>query len=528
MKKHYSLILLLFASLLVGCGDSFLDKPPYGSLNDQNFFKTEDDIAKALTACYSWLGQGDEFEVNKFEFGDVASDDSYKGGESDNDRPFSADVAFFRAVSNNQLCENFWRLNYRGIYKCNQVIEKAALVAFANEELKTRYISEARFLRAYYYLNLVRVYGGVPLLTKPTVFPEEDGLIPRATEEDLHQFLRTEYNEMAADLPEKASMNMSKDWGRASRGAAYGMLARMELYFGSYKEAREAAKKVIESGQYGLEPQFGNLFFNPRLISEESIFEVLHADTEGKGDDTIIATYCRSRGCGGWGFNCPSKDLVSEFEVGDPRLLYTITESGDIFPRKDGSKEIQNNTGYTSGDGGYHSRKVFIPETRRSDTRSEMEMNFMLLRYADVLLMYAEAVLEDGGDLGEACKYINMVRERARNTSKYDPEAFGDTPEEKTASRITKVSTVSIPDIKPTSRDVVRDALRKERRVELAMENHRFYDLKRWGVEYAKSRIEKARKFSIPGDYANKLKAFPIPQRDIDRSRGIVTQNPGW
>lgn len=527
MNKQYSLILLLFTSLLVGCGDNFLDKPPYGSLNDGNFYKTEDDIFKALTACYSWLGQGDEFETNKFEFGDVASDDSYKGGETHSDRPFTNDVAYYRAVSNNQLCENFWRVNYRGVYKCNQVIENAAKITFSSETLKARYIAEARFLRAYYYLNLARVYGGVPLVTKPVVFPQDEVLVPRATAEDMHEFLRKEYSEMAEGLPSKKDMNMSKEWGRASRGAAYASLARVELYYGSFKEAREAAKKVIDSGEYSLEPKYGDLFFNPRYISEEGIFEVLHANTDGKGDETIIATYCRSRGCGGWGFNCPTKDLVGEFEAGDPRVLYTITETGDVFPRKDGSKEVQNHTGYTSGEG-YHSRKVFIPDTRRSATRSEMEMNFMILRYADVLLMYAEAVLEDNGDLAEVCKYINMVRERARNTPKYDPEAFGSTPEEKIASRMTKIADVSIPDIKPTSREAVRDALRKERRVELAMENHRMYDLQRWGADYAKKRIEKARSFTIGGDFANKLKAFPIPQRDIDRSGGVLTQNPGW
>lgn len=528
MKKHYSLILLLFAASLAGCGDNFLDKPPYGSLNDQNFYKTEGDIWQALTACYSWFaGQGDEYEVNLFEFGDVASDDSYKGGESDNDRPFTNDVAYYRAVSNNQICENFWRYNYRGIYKCNQVISKSDDVSFSDEKLKNRYVSEARFMRAYHYFNLVRVYGGVPLMEKPVNFPEDDVNLARSSAADIHLFLRKELNEITAGLPEKSKMDMGREWGRISQGAAYGMLARVELYFQAYTEAREAAKQVIISGEYDLEPQFGDLFFKPRYISEESILEVLHADTNGKGDDTIIATYCRSRGCGGWGFSCPTQDLVSEYELGDPRVLYTVTETDDVFPRKDGTKEIQNHTGYASGDG-YHSRKVFLPETRRSDTRSEMELNFKVIRYADVLLMYAEAVLESGGDLSEVCEYINKVRERARNTYKFDPEAFGTTPTEKTASRKTKVAAVDIPDIKPTSREDVRAALRHERRVELAMENLRTYDLKRWGVDYAKARIEKARHFTIPGDYTKKLQAFPIPQRDIDRSHGMITQNEGW
>ncbi len=525
--NKYNLLFVLLILVTTGCGDNFLDKPPYGSLNDQNFYKTEAEIFQALTACYSWYaGEGDEYETNLFEFGDVASDDSYKGGESDNDRPFTNHIAYYYAVSNNNICENFWRYNYRGIFKCNMVIGKAPDAEFTNDDIRKRYIAEARFIRAYFYLNLVRVYGGVPLIVDPLIFPQDEVMVERSSRDDIHAFIRKELNEAAVDLPEKKDMDMSREWGRNTKWGAYALLARAELYFGSYTEAKEAALKVINSNQYKLEPQFEDLFFKPRYISDESIVEALHADTDGKGDDTIIATYCRSRGCGGWGFNCPTKDLVDEFEVGDPRILYTVTETGDIFPKKDGSQEVQNHTGYASGDG-YHSRKVFLPETRRG-SRSEMEINFKLIRYADVLLMYAEALLEEGGDLTEVCKYINMIRERARNLHKYDPEAYGSTVEEKIASRMTKVADVDIPDVTPSSREAVREALRHERRVEFAMENLRMYDLKRWGPDYAKTRIEKAKNFSIPGDYKSKITAFPVPQREIDRSHGLVTQNPGW
>ncbi|GBU07349.1 membrane protein [Bacteroidales bacterium] len=507
--------------------DSFLDKSPYGSLNEQNFPNTEAEVFQVLTACYSWYAQeAPELDVNLFEFGDVASDDSYKGGESDNDRPFSNDVAYFRAVSNNQLVENFWLRSYEGIYRCNQVIARIPQITFSDEDLKKRYIAEARFLRSYFYFNLVRVYGAIPLIDRPVVYPKDDVIFPRSPESEIHLFLRKELNELALDLPQKNQIDINRDWGRTTQHGALAYLARVELYFGKFQQAKEAAWNVINSGQYGLEPQFGDLFFKPKYISEESVLEVLNTDTDGKGDASIIPTYCRSRGCGGWGFNCPTQDLVNEFEDGDPRILYTITETDDLFLRRDGTPEKQNHTGYASGDG-YHSRKVFLPETRRS-SRSEMEINFKIVRYADVLLMYAEAVLEGDNNLSEACKYINLVRDRARSTYKFDAEAFGTTAEEKTASRMRKVSDASLTVLQANNTQQVRDALRKERRVELAMENLRFYDLKRWGADYAKQRIETAKGFVIPGNYQQKLSAFPIPQRDIDRSGGAITQNEGW
>jgi len=533
MKQYAYLLLISIVCFLSGCGDSFLDKQPYGILTDQNYYNTEADAYTALTAVYSYFaGEQGDIEFISYELGDMAADDAWKGGESDNDRPFVNDLAFLRALSNNQDVEDWWRYNYRGIFRANSLLDRLPDIPFANESLKKRYESEARVLRAWFYLNLVRVYGDIPLLTRVIVYPVDDVIIPRTSREEVHQFLRTELNEAATGLPSKSAMTMSSEWGRLSQEAAIAILARAELFFGSFAEARDAAKKVIDSGNYSLEAQFGDLFFKNDLVSDESVLEIIHKNTDGNGDDIILPTYYRSRGVGGWGFLCPTQDLVNEFEVGDPRLLYTVTETGDIFPRKDGSKEIQNHTGYTSGDG-YHSRKMFYPEPRRAN-RSSMDKNDKKIRYADVLLMYAEALVESDGDLTEACKYINMVRERARKTYKYDPEAFGETPEEKAESRMTKIADVDIPDVQPTSRDVVRAAVRHERRVELATESHRLYDLRRWGWEYAKVRIESARHsldaykdWTVPQPEL-RLLTFPIPQTEIDRSGGVVTQNPGW
>lgn len=529
MKKKIKIYFILLI-ICTGCGDHFLDKPPYGILTDDNYYKTEEDAFTALTAVYSYFGGeegGGSLEVMGYEFADIASDDCLKGGESDNDRPFVNDLAYYRALSNNQNIELWWKYIYRGIFRCNALLDHLPSIVFRNQSTKQRYEAEALFIRAYFYLKLVRIYGGVPIIDRVLIYPGDNIILPRNTKEEVYAFIKNELIHCAEQLPEKREMNLETEWGRATKGAALALLARTELFFGNFSEARIAARKVIDSGNYSLEPQFGNLFFKNDYISAESIFEVLHKNTDGNGDETILPTYYRSRGSGGWGFLCPTQDLVEEFEAGDPRLLYTITETGDKFPKKDGSIEIQNHTGYTCYSG-YHARKLFYPEIRRAN-RNRMDTNQKKIRYADVLLMYAEALLEEGGDLREVCTYINMVRERARMTYKWDPEAYGDTPQEKKASRMLQIpDNIRIPDIEPTSRESVREAIRHERRVEFATESLRLYDLRRWGVEYMKKRIETAKGFPIPGDYALRLPVFPVPQTEIDRTQGIITQNEGW
>jgi hypothetical protein len=524
MKKYYYIFPALFALLFTGCGDEFLDKPPYGILTDENYYRTETDAFTALTAVYSqFAGEGGELQFNAFEFGDMASDDAWKGGETDGDRPFVNDVAFYRAVSNNQIIQNYWVENYRGIFRANTLLERLPGITFTNEGNRKLYTAETRVLRAFFYTILAGIYGEIPLVTHAVNFMEEDVVIPRSSREDIHAFLRKELNEAAQDLP--AGNATVIEWGRVTQGAAYALLARAELFFKAYPEAATAARKVIDSGVYELEPNFGQLFINNDYISKESILEMLHKNTGGKGDDSILATYYRSRFVGGWGFLCPTQDLVDEFEIGDPRLLYTVTETGDKFFKRNGEPELQNHTGYTSGDG-YHSRKMFIPEPRRAD-RSAMDLNIKSIRYADVLLMYAEGLIESNGNKEEACKYINMVRARARNTPKYDLEAYGDTPEEKKVNRTTQIpEDVNIPDVLPTGD--LRAAVRHERRVELATESHRLYDLRRWEPEYMRERVEKARHFTILGEWENRVRTFPIPQREIDRTNGAYTQNPGW
>ena len=203
-------------------------------------------------------------------------------------------------------------------------------------------------------------------------------------------------------------------------------------------------------------------------------------------------------------------------------------EDGDSYPRPDGTIEVIENSGGLNPDR-LNNRKVYELPANRTPDWGGSGLNTPIIRYSDVLLMYAEALLETGGDQQVVCDYINMVRQRASNSRKYDIQAYGTTPEEKKASRPYQCADVSLPDV--TIADDLTEAIRHERRVEFGMENIRFFDLKRYGFTYAKQKIVAARGAWGPVETnmtQDRFNAYPIPQTEIDRSQGVIQQNPGW
>lgn len=277
---------------------------------------------------------------------------------------------------------------------------------------------------------------------------------------------------------------------------------------------------MIDSNAFALHPQFQEIFLENGYKTKEAVFSII------MGDDPAIPiigsttpVYCSPRGAtGGWGFDLPTQDLVSEFEPGDPRLLFTILQSGDIFPKLNATQEVLDFSTYPNT--GYHNRKVYLPESRRGQGWGNDAWTYHPIRYADVLLMYAEGLIESGGDKAEAATYINMVRKRASNSTRKDVEAV---------SRITKIAETPLADVKAT--DDLRKAVRHERRVELAMEYHRLFDLIRWNslVETMKAYSLKPLSNGKGGNFtAGKNEVFPIPQTEIDRSGGSIVQNPNY
>ena len=281
--------------------------------------------------------------------------------------------------------------------------------------------------------------------------------------------------------------------GRITKGAAQALLANAYLFQKKWALAQKEAKDIILSGEYQLEPEFQDLFqLRKTDFGVESVLEVPHMTTNtGWGDEnegTVVPVFCRSRNSGGWGFNAPTYDLLAEFEPGDPRLVHTFTFDGDDF---DG--EIQFNQFSPSR---LCSRKVFLtPLERVGFENSDAPLNLKIIRYAEVLLIHAEAACENG-DLPEALSSLNQIRKRARQSSAIDKKA--------TFKNVNKYQVSKnqyeaykflnydywaanndhqnlLPDITTNNQSTLRQAIRHERRVELAMENKRFYDIIRWG-----------------------------------------------
>ncbi|HZK95122.1 MAG TPA: RagB/SusD family nutrient uptake outer membrane protein [Prolixibacteraceae bacterium] len=512
MKNKITIFLIvLLSSFIFSCKD-YLDRPPYGVLTNDNFYQNPDQLLQALTDAYNTVGYYD-FEMALFGFGDIMTDDALKGGTSDGDQRAMFDLSYFIALPSNALDLSLWKQCYQAIYKCNLVIEKAVKVESLNPVLVKRIVAEAKFMRGLYYYHLASTFGGLPLVTKP-LDPSEMTVV-RSTADETWNQIEKDFSEAANELPLKSGYT-SADNGRATSGAANAMLAKTYLIRQKYAEAEAALKKVVSSGEYSLVNDFGKIWTKEFENSSESVFEIQHlatktgwTDTEG----TVINIFCTSRNNGGWGFQCPTEDLNQEFEPGDPRRIYTFTQTGDVF----GGNDRENNSLSPTG---FYNRKVRLGKDEQNwNSGSDQPYNVRYLRYADVLLLYAE-VLNENGKQQEALIYLNMIRDRARASNPVDPR------------RIFQVEQiiVDLPVIVSTDKNELRKKIWHERRVELACEYHRRVDLirqKRYGDimrAYAqKWDTDKGRNFNDSYHYL-----CPIPQEEIDRSNLSISQNAGY
>lgn len=533
--KKLSTILLASCLVLGGtsCSEEFLDRTPPGNLTDETFYKSPDAAFKSLVTCYrGFTNDFWGYEAARAELGNMTTDDSDKGGSDAGDRPFVTDLGYGRAISTNETLAGYWTARYAAIGNCNVALEKlpeANLIdasgAPLDATLKSRYLAEIRFLRAYFYFELAQIFGGVPLVTK-TLTVDDRTKLDRASSQEVFQFVESELTAVANDASMLSAANLkASELGRATKEATWALLARVYLFYAKddtalFAKARDAARKVIDSGAFALHPQFQEIFLENGYKTKEAVFSII------MGDDpaipiygSTINVYCSPRGAtGGWGFDLPTKDLVAEFEEGDPRLLYTVIQPGDVFPKLNGTSEVLDFSTYPNN--GYHNRKVYLPESRRGQGWGNDAWTYHPIRYADVLLMYAEALIESGGDKAEAASYINMVRKRASSSARKDVEA---------TSRVLKVAEKQLPDVKPS--DDLRKAVRHERRVELALEYHRLYDLTRWNalVSTMKAYSAKPSSNGKGGNFtAGKNEVFPIPQVEIDRSGGSIKQNANY
>lgn len=498
MKYRYIKIFALGLGLtsLVSCGKDFLDRKPIVGVTADNFYKTEADAIAAINAAYAPL----QFEMSpaghfRWFWGDIMSDDSQKGGSGDNDAIELLRLETFQGPVNTDLLDSEWNADYEGIYRANVVLEKVPGIEM-DEVLKKRILAEAKFIRAWFYYNLNTLFGGVPLADK-VLAPSEYNR-PREDASTIWAFVEKDLKEAIEDLPIRSQYPI-EDLGRVTKGAAQSLLAKAYLYQKKFADARVQTQAVINSGEYTLVPDYGTIFTRAGENNSESVFEIQYMNASGgnwgknaANEGTFTNVFQRARGqFAGYGFNIPTQDFVDEFMkegVEDPRLKYTVFRIGDqMGDRGVFTLESAGDVGYL-----YHPRKYFSnlsEDAPFGDPNPNGGSNDRVIRYSDVLLMDAEAAAQTG-DEGGARNSLNVVRAR-----------------------------VNMPAV-TASGSALLEAIYHERRVELGLEGHRFFDLVRTGRAEAE--------LGGLGYKEGIHNVFPIPNSQITLSNGVLKQNSGY
>lgn len=506
-SRRTSLALVGLAMLLLfsGC-KKFLDTEAQGEYNADNYPYPggSGPYDQYIFGAYNDLRS---YSVHVFGFlmaTSVRSEDADKGSTPADGGADAAGMDNFPVLTNSGLANGLWTGHFGLINKTNDVLFqlKNNPNITATQEIKTQTEAEARFLRAYAYFNMVRLFGRVPLYDSLYSDPAVQNNIPQSSPAQLYAFIESDLTFAAANLPLSWS---SQFVGRATRGAANGILAKVYLTQQKWALAMSTANQVMMSGQYNLSTPYSTIFEEEGENSSESVFEIQGtASANFPTANGIQYTQVQSvRGSGiwnlGWGFHTPSEILANAYEANDPRRARTILFTST--PTTPGLTIYGELTPVGLPNPRYN-QKVYTKAARRNSVGSNSGwwMNIRILRYADVVLMYAEAANEVGGaaNIASAQAALNSVRARARIG------APGGT----------------LPAINTTDQAVLRDAIRYERRIELAMEHDRFFDLVRWGT--AASVLQAAGKAYNP----SRDGLLPIPQQQIDLSGGVLTQNP--
>jgi starch-binding outer membrane protein, SusD/RagB family len=494
MKSITALSLTFFCIMLTGCND-FLEKPLQGKLTQESFPVTGSDALLATNAVYNVM-RTNAFHQGLFPILDIMSDDARKGSNPDDGAADVGPYDRFNHIPTEGNMTRWWSTLYDGVKRANVVIEKVAPIAM-DETLKARCIGEAKFLRALFYFDMVRAWGGVPIVvtTKPATS------MVRAPAEEVYNLIKADLLQAIEVLPEKSEYGAA-DLGRASKGAAKSLLAKVFLFQGDTQNAEKYALEVIQSTQYGLMPNFADANSEAGVHGAESIFEIgalPSEQIENGGNQYANVQGVRGTPNRGWGFNRPSLNLQNSFEPGDSRLEATVIYLGEVMDGEiviagdgqtpDETRDAQGNLVEIE----CYNQKVW---TKGVNVPTQFSHNRRLIRYADVLLMAAEALNKNNKPV-QALEYLNDVRERARAGN---PAA--------------------LPDIIIMDKAALDELIFNERRHELAMEGHRFWDL---------IRTNRAAAVLGPlGFVAGKHELLPIPQIEVDLTQKRIAQNPNW
>lgn len=495
--------ILVSSSLFQSCGKSFLEAEPKGTHFEINYYKNRQEAFNGLVAVYDVVGWSTGNYTNKLAAMNVASDDMYAGGGGSSDLPHFQQMSNFTLNPAEGPQDGLWRGGYSGVARANILLSKLPTTVMDETE-KKRFVAETRFLRAYFYFDLVRMFRNIPLI-KDVLEADKINDVPQVSPAEVYDFIVTELKESLADLP--ATIPVATEGGRATKAAAHALLGKVLLYQEKFPEA--AAQFAEVNGEPGQVSKFGNqlmdsfadLFVAKNKHNKESIFEVNHtslsagtwgciACTEGNIINIMSAPRGYSilkqgRGAptfvSGWGFFIPTKELAESMKK-DSRYAATIANIDSLAA--DGVEVVKYEKSYQST--GYYLKKYAGKTEDRSTGAGDADLNFPQntyeIRLADTYLLEAEALVRGGGNVGRALALLNAVRDRAHMTKKTG---------------------------------ITLDDIVDERRMELAGEGHRFFDLVRWKRAAAALRFK--------GFTENKNEILPIPLLEMNNT--IIKQS---
>jgi hypothetical protein len=514
MKNIYKHILLVFTFLVIvsSCGEDWLELELTGALPfASESIDTEDKAFEVLCSAYDFL-QVKYYTVwsSYYMIGNLPSGDAVPVGGGTSDRPEYWDIYNFAATPENPALLQFWRRNYFGIYRANIIINDIAIESAEMDQFR----AEAKFLRAYFYFELVRAFGNVAFYTE-NLSPSE--YKPTNTDKGvIYEQILLDLQEAIPLLPNKSEQS-SFDLTRVSKGAAQAFLGKVLLYVNNFDEAAQVLGTVVNSGEYDLYPEYDSLFNISQEFGIESVFEIPYMSYSHHGDEEFFENGREAEGnidaqlngpretafpgyyLGAWGFDMIDSSLIDAWDAaGDAVRKYGtgfgpefFKENLELDPDKDlndnGFPDDKEKEGWT---GWYQKKRTSKIGTNLPGEVWTFDVNERIIRFSDVLLMHAEALVRKSSpDNTTAIAQVNRVRSR-----------------------------VGLPALSGLSGDALFAAIKLERRLELAMEGHRFYDLVRWG--------DASTVLGSQGFVAGKHEVFPIPESEIGVTN--LVQNNGY